>query len=182
MLWTSWRGAGMASSTEFISAELESRGITDITAEDAFRAWEHLDKYDVDHAVVLRSSVFDAGEQLPTEVLANIAVRRSVAENTEQKSTEASETSGIPTQSPELDVFLLEKIRTCVANVLMLDGADDVEPHAALSDLGLDSVMTVALRKQLQSTLHVKVPPTLTWSHPTSKHLVGWFKEKLQSV
>ena len=182
ILWTSWRGAGMASSTEFISAELESRGITDITAEDAFRAWEHLDKFDVDHAVVLRSSVFDAGEQLPTEMLADIAVRRSTTDSTEQKTSKALEKDDVPTQSPELDEYLLEKVRTCVANVLMLDGVDDVEPHAALSDLGLDSVMTVALRNQLQSSLHVKVPPTLTWSHPTSKHLVGWFKEKLQSV
>jgi 6-methylsalicylic acid synthase len=185
MLWTSWRGAGMASSTEFISAELESRGITDVTAEDAFRAWEHVEKFDVDHAVVLRSAVFNAGEQLPTEMLADIAVRRSISENdTPQKTTETSSSSQgeIPTQSPELDEYLLEKIRTCVAKVLMLDGANEVEPHAALSDLGLDSVMTVALRKRLQSTLNVKVPPTLTWSHPTSKHLVGWFKEKLQGV
>ena len=175
----------MASSTEFISAELESRGITDVTAEDAFRAWEHVEKFDVDHAVVLRSAVFNAGEQLPTEMLADIAVRRSTSENdTPQKTAETSSSSQgeIPTQSPELDEYLLEKIRTCVAKVLMLDGANEVEPHAALSDLGLDSVMTVALRKRLQSTLNVKVPPTLTWSHPTSKHLVGWFKEKLQGV
>jgi 6-methylsalicylic acid synthase len=187
ILWTSWRGAGMASSTEFISAELESRGITDVTAEDAFRAWEHIEKFDVDHAVVLRSAVFDAGEQLPTDMLADIAVRRSIpdSENAEQRTVDASPASGkddeIPTQSPELDEYLLEKIRTCVAKVLMLEGAEEVEPQAALSDLGLDSVMTVALRKRLQSTLGVKVPPTLTWSHPTCKHLVGWFKEKLQS-
>jgi acyl carrier protein len=65
---------------------------------------------------------------------------------------------------------------------LMLDDVHEVEPHAALSDLGLDSVMTVALRKRFQSSMHIEVPPTLTWSHPTSQHLVGWFKDKLQSV
>jgi len=112
---------------------------------------------------------------------ADIAVRHSSADNTEQKTSGTSNKDDtIPTQSPQLDEFLLEKIRACVANVLMLDGVDEIEPHAALSDLGLDSVLTVALRKQLQSSLHIKVPPTLTWSHPTSKHLVGWFKEKLQ--
>jgi 6-methylsalicylic acid synthase len=186
MLWTSWRGAGMGSSSEAVKAELESRGITDITPEEAFRAWEHVEKFDVDHAVVLRSAVFDEGEELPTGMLADIAVRRSVSENnSEQKKAGTSSSSNkdaIPTQSPELDEFLLEKIRACVAKVLMLDGPDEVEPHAALSDLGLDSVMTVALRKRLQSALNVKVPPTLTWSHPTCKHLVGWFKEKLQGA
>jgi len=188
MLWTSWRGAGMGSSSETVKAELESRGITDVTPEEAFRAWEHVEKFDVDHAVVLRSAVFDAGEELPTGMLADIAVRRSVNENndSEQKTTETSSSNKgddkIPTQSPELDEYLLEKIRACVAKDLMLDGADEVEPQAALSDLGLDSVMTVALRKRLQTALGVKVPPTLTWSHPTCGHLVGWFKEKLQGV
>nr|AFP89390.1 polyketide synthase [Cladosporium phlei] len=188
MLWTSWRGAGMGSSSEAVKAELESRGITDITPEDAFRAWEHVEKFDVDHAVVLRSAVFDTGEELPTGMLADIAVRRAVSENennSEQQKTTETSSSGkdeIPTQSPELDEYLLEKIRSCVAKVLMLDGADEVEPNAALSDLGLDSVMTVALRRRLQAALGVKVPPTLTWSHPTCGHLVGWFKEKLQGA
>ncbi|KAM0706894.1 hypothetical protein Q7P35_006224 [Cladosporium inversicolor] len=181
LLWTSWRGAGMASSTDFISAELESRGITDVTPEDAFRAWEYIGKFDVDHAVILRSLVFDSDEQLPTEMLADIAVRRSaVATITETPVLLADDL--VPSEGPALDMYLSNRIRSCVARVLMLDGIDEVEPHAALSDLGLDSVMTVTLRKHLQSTLQMKVPPTLTWSHPTCQHLVNWFKEKIQGT
>ncbi|KAI6826146.1 hypothetical protein KC332_g7848 [Hortaea werneckii] len=182
LLWTSWRGAGMASSTEFISAELESKGITDISAEDAFRAWEHIAKFDVDRAVVLRSSVFDHDEELPTDLVADIAVRRSVKNDAVVKrSGDDWAANDIAKDGPELDEYLERKIRGCVADVLMLGGIDEVAPHAALSDLGLDSVMTVGLRKKLQSALKIKVPPTLTWSHPTCKHLVGWFKEKVQS-
>ena len=36
--WTSWRGLGMAASTDFVEAELDSKGITSVTREDAFRA------------------------------------------------------------------------------------------------------------------------------------------------
>ena len=188
--WTSWRGMGMAASTDFINAELESKGITDVTRDEAFRAWEHLDKYDIDHGVVLRSRAFDEGEALPVPILTDIAIRRAgtaAAAVTGPDSTNSSSGGSgsgadvLPTSGPELKQALDTKIRECVMSVLQLSSIDDVDPRVALSDLGVDSVMTVTLRKQLQAKLKVKVPPTLTWSHPTVGHLVGWYVEKLSS-
>lgn len=75
--WTSWRGLGMAASTDFINAELESKGITDVTRDEAFRAWEHVAKCDTDHAVILRSLAFDEHEPVPVPILNDIAVRRA---------------------------------------------------------------------------------------------------------
>lgn len=178
--WTSWRGMGMAASTDFINAELESKGITDITRDEAFRAWEYLAKYDIDHGVVLRSLAFDEGESLPVPILTDIAIRR--AGNGPVSSMTTSSDASIPTSGPERKTYLDSKIRECVASVLQLPSSDDVDSRAALSDLGVDSVMTVSLRKQLQSTLKVKVPPTLTWSHPTVGHLVGWYAQKLDET
>ena len=80
---------------------------------------------------------------------------------------------------PELKACLDTKIRECVDSVLQLSGIDDVDSRAALADLGVYSVMTVTLRKRLQSSLKIKVPPTLTWSHPTVGHLVGWYIAQL---
>ncbi|EKG18983.1 Beta-ketoacyl synthase [Macrophomina phaseolina MS6] len=179
--WTSWRGLGMAASTDFINAELESKGITDITVEEGFRAWEHLAKYDIDHGVVLRSLAFDEGEQLPVPILEDIAVRRigSASAAASQPSEESAAGGTMPSGGPELKAWLDNKIREIIAGVLMLSGADEVDGRAAIADLGVDSVMTVTLRRNLQSALKVKVPPTLTWSHPTANHLVGWFAEKL---
>ncbi|EAW11667.1 type I polyketide synthase [Aspergillus clavatus NRRL 1] len=178
--WTSWRGMGMGASTEFINAELESKGITDVTRDEAFGAWLHLARYDIDHGVVLRSLAFDEGEPLPVSILTDIAVRRvGVAAAGDVPGTAAAGgADAIPSSGPELKVYLDEKIRGCVAKVLQM-GAEDVDSKAALADLGVDSVMTVSLRRQLQQTLKVKVPSTLTWSHPTVSHLVGWFAEKV---
>lgn len=78
-----------------------------------------------------------------------------------------------------MEIYLPDKIRSCVARVLMLDGLDEVESHAALSDVGLDSDITVTRRKPFQSALRIKVPPTLTWSHTTCMHLISWYKEKV---
>ncbi|KAL1636605.1 Type I Iterative PKS [Neofusicoccum ribis] len=183
--WTSWRGLGMAASTDFIDAELESKGITDVSVEEAFRAWEHLARYDVDHGVVLRSRAFDAGEPLPAPILEHIAVRRAgsaaAAGAATADAAAGSDGEARPAGGPELKAWLDARICESVASVLML-GADEVDSRAAIADLGVDSVMTVTLRRKLQSTLKVKIPPTLTWSHPTVSHLVGWFAEKLTAA
>jgi 6-methylsalicylic acid synthase len=174
----------MGASTDFINAELESKGITDVSADEAFSAWMHLAKYDMDHAVVLRSRAFEPEEILPTPVLTDIAVRRATALSSAAKTdgspdATTSAKGQIPPAGPERRAFLDEAIRSCVAVVLHM-ASDEVDSKAALADLGVDSVMTVTLRRQLQQSLKVKVPPTLTWSHPTVSHLVGWFAEKLE--
>lgn len=178
--WTSWRGMGMAASTDFIDAELESKGITDVTRDEAFRAWEHLARYDVDHGVVLRSRAFAEGEVLPVPILNDIVVRRANTAATTATTVAAGE--GMPTSGPELKAYLNTKICECVASVLLLGGPEEVDSRAALTDLGVDSVMTVTLRRVLQSKLGIKVPPTLTWSHPTVGHLVGWYVEKRENM
>lgn len=181
--WTSWRGLGMAASTDFINAELNSKGITDITVEEGFRAWEHLARYDTDHGVVLRSLAFDADEPLPVPILEDIAVRRPRAAAPEGAAEPGAAPNGDrPAGGPELKEWLDQKVRGVISSVLMLGGADEVDGRAAIADLGVDSVLTVTLRQKLQSALKVKVPPTLTWSHPTANHLVSWFMEKIGSA
>lgn len=178
--WTSWRGMGMAASTDFINAELESKGITDVTKDEAFRAWEHLGKYDMDHGVVLRSRALDADEPLPAPILADIAVRRRAEGGGAGGQSQGSSTGEVPKSGPALLEYLDVAIRTCVAQTLQLTSPDDVDPKAALSDLGVDSVMAVALKTQLQKSLGVKMPPTLMWSLPTASHLQKWFMEQME--
>ncbi|KAH6651598.1 6-methyl salicylic acid synthase [Truncatella angustata] len=180
--WTSWRGLGMAASTDFINAELQSKGITDITVEEGFRAWEHLAKFNMDHGVVLRSLAFDQDEPLPVPILEDIVARRPAAPGnagTNSGAQSGETVSDMPSGGPELKDWLDGKVREVISNLLMLGGADEVDGRAAIADLGVDSVLTVTLRQKLQSAFKVKVPPTLTWSHPTTNHLVGWLTEKL---
>jgi 6-methylsalicylic acid synthase len=84
-----------------------------------------------------------------------------------------------PAPGPERIAYLVGKVSACVASVLQLPDVSDVDPKVALPELGMDSVMTVALRRQLQSALGVKVPPTLVWGHPTVSHLSKWFADKV---
>ncbi|KAH7312479.1 6-methylsalicylic acid synthase [Stachybotrys elegans] len=176
---TAWRGLGMATSTDFLTVELQSKGITDISSEEAFRAWMHLDKYDVEGAVVTRCLPVEEGSAVAVPLLEGVAVTKLRAGSAgAEPSSEDSDAGARPTNPQELEKWLNVKIRECIAAVLLIADIDDIDVRMPVSDLGVDSVMTVALRQKLQAVLKVKVPPTLTWNHPTVNHLVPWFKAK----
>ena len=179
--WTSWRGVGGMGDNEFVEAELENRGITSITRSEAFQAWDEVARRNVSQAVVLRSRVLDADEELPMPILEQIAVRRATVASTgaDTPASSGAAKTDLPPPGPERAAYLTTTISGCVASVLQLAGPDEVDPKAALSDLGMDSVMTATFRRQLQQTLKVKVPVTLVWGHPTVSHLVKWFGEQL---
>ncbi|KAL9584149.1 MAG: hypothetical protein Q9203_004782 [Teloschistes exilis] len=168
IMWTSWRGLGMAASTKYIDAELGARGITDVTRDDAFLAWEQIFSYDTDQAVVLRTLPVEEHEAPAHPILEDIVERRRTSVG------EAAAGEAEPTDGPTLQDHIFKKVTQCVASTLSLV-VGDVDPHVALSELGMDSVMSVELRLQLQHAMKVIVGPTLIWNCPTISHLVAHF-------
>lgn len=174
--WTAWRALGLASDTELVDLELHSKGVTDITVEEGFQAWVHLSKIDTEHAVVTRTRILDADEPLPCDLIADMAQRRAAPATS---SAPASAVAMKPKSGPELKANLNAEIKGCLSKVLHLE-VEEIDDRAAIADLGVDSVMTVALRQQLQKAMGITVPPTLTWNHPTVGHLVEWFYGKME--
>ena len=172
ILWTSWRGLGMAASTRFIDAELHARGITDVTRDEAFLAWERISRSGTDHAVVLRTLPLDQDDLLPHPILTDI-VRWNTASMAQANDSGAG-AQPEPKDGPELEAYLTRKITEAVATTLCLS-EDDITPNAVLAEMGLDSVMTVELRVQITKAIKVKVGPTLLWTCPTVSHLVQHF-------
>lgn len=172
MMWTSWRGLGMAASTKYIDAELQLRGITDITSHEAFHAWEQTFRHDTDHAVVLRTIPLEAGAMIPHPILTE-CVQVSI-KPTADAPTPKETTQELPTGGPALREHLTKEICRCVASTLSLP-EDSIDPRVALSELGMDSIMSVGFRGRLQQTLKTKVGPTLIWNCPTVSHLVKHF-------
>lgn len=182
--WTAWRNMGMAKDNDILGMELSSQGVTDITTKEAFQAWEYISKYDTDHAVVTRTRILDADEPIPCALVADIVERRTQSPGTPDLSCGTSSCASsmsspiTPRSGPALKAHLCSEVRHCLSTVLHLD-AEEIDDSIAISDLGVDSVMTVALRQQLQKAMKVNVPPTLTWNYPTVGHLAGWFYEQL---
>ncbi|MCJ1423702.1 hypothetical protein MMC29_001586 [Sticta canariensis] len=180
MLWTSWRGLGMGASTRYIDAELNARGVMDVTRDDAFLAWEEIFNHDTDQAVILRTLSLQADSPLPHPLLSDLHVRRQSV--LAERSGVKGEAQVEPMGDAELRAFLTQRITTCVSSTLCV-AEDSIDPHVALSQLGMDSVMTVELRTQLQQAIKVKVGPTLIWNCPTVAHLAQHFlTEKSHSV
>jgi 6-methylsalicylic acid synthase len=181
--WTAWRGLGMATATDFLTLELQSKGITDITRDEGFRAWEHMSQYDVDHAVITRSLAFEEGEQIPCSLLEEIVIRKSRAQNSSTQETASNlDTNARPTTASELKAWIDVQIRECVATVMKIVDIEEIDTRVPLSDFGVDSVMTIALRQKLQGSLKVKVPQTLMWNYPTVSAMTDWFLKQFESA
>ncbi|KAJ4348473.1 uncharacterized protein N0V89_009848 [Didymosphaeria variabile] len=160
---SSWRGLGMSTSTRYIDAELEARGITDVTRAEALFALELLLRADMDHAAVLRARPLETGDPLPHPILRDCV---SYVANPVNLTAVSPDTA-----APK---SLKDRITECVAAVLSLS-VDSIDEHTALVELGVDSIMTVGLRRHLQK-LGLNVGPTLLWNCPTVAHLVAHFK------
>ncbi|KAL4794341.1 KR domain-containing protein [Aspergillus venezuelensis] len=104
--WSSWRGMGMGSDSEFVAAELESKGITDITRDEAFQAWLHLAEYDIDHGVVLRSRTISADKPLPAGLLRDIISRSAPEQGSGSAPSQPTSSDSIPPPGPELNSYL----------------------------------------------------------------------------
>lgn len=165
-----------ASPAAFLYAELAAKGITDISRDEAYRAWEHLSQYQVDNAVIFNALELEANEPLASPILGEIAVRKRATTTLDKPPLTPARSSSSSSQS-------LKAVATAIADnvvtVLQLD-PDDVDYKVPLSSMGLDSVMMAHLRTQLRKTLGLQVPPTLTWNYPTIEHMASWCWERLQ--
>jgi 6-methylsalicylic acid synthase len=71
---------------------------------------------------------------------------------------------------------LVGDVRRLVAGELKLQ-TDDVEVKRALTDMGVDSLMSVSLRRGLRRRYGFEFPPTLLWNNP-SVYAIAQFIEK----
>ncbi|KAI0438208.1 6-methylsalicylic acid synthase [Xylaria telfairii] len=177
---TAWLGLGLVRDLTFLNDELQSKGITGITPDEAFRAWEHVNKFDVEGAVVTRVCSIAEGDPAPLPILEDVVVRRPAARGTPDTSSSSRDSDSGPAEKGDRQQWLTTKIRECIAAVLMISDIDEIDIRKPLVDFGVDSVMTVALRQKLQMAFKVKVPATLTWNHPTVNHLVAWFLSSIK--
>jgi 6-methylsalicylic acid synthase len=66
----------------------------------------------------------------------------------------------------ELRAFLLEEVGAQIAKEMRL-APTDLSPHRPLVEQGLDSVLTVVVRRRLEKRFRCSLPTTLLWRQPT---------------
>ncbi|MEU4380442.1 6-methylsalicylic acid synthase [Micromonospora echinofusca] len=174
--WTSWRGVGMSQSISTTMMEANSRGLDAVSVTEAFRAWAFADRFDTPYQAILRV--------LPTPP--NAPRMPMLRELTATR----SETGDDEAQGPVVDWSLPEEelraqvtadVREQAAAELNLAPAD-LELRRPLVELGVDSVMTVALRVRLQRRYGLDLPPNILWNKPTITALAEHIIDALRPV
>jgi acyl carrier protein len=83
--------------------------------------------------------------------------------------------------SPRLrEEVLLDRVLGHVTDILGEGPGSEVDPERGFFDLGMDSVMAVALKSRLDEELGVDLPTTLTFEFPTSRALAEHLLETLR--
>jgi 6-methylsalicylic acid synthase len=174
--WTSWRGLGMSTSSEVIDIELAARGTADVSLTEAFSSWELAERYDLGYAAVLRTIPLEPGERrqpLLSELPEDVPAHQTVAE--------LPAVPWVGLAGPELHSVLIDEIRRQVAAETKLSSTE-VDPRRPLIEMGLDSVMTVRIRRALERRFGLQLPATLFWDRPTIDAVASLLAERLAPV
>ena len=173
--WTSWRGVGMSESISSTMLEANSRGLDAISVTEAFRAWAFADGSTSPYHAILRVlAPTTNAPRLP--MLRELTATRST---TEGGTGQAFSVDWVDTPEQELRELVTADVREQAAAELSL-AAEDLELRRPLVELGVDSVITVALRVRLQGRYGLELPPNILWNKPTIAALADHIVDSLR--
>ncbi|MEO8816248.1 MAG: KR domain-containing protein, partial [Mycobacterium sp.] len=157
--WVAWQGLGFATDAQVAVQELERMGSRPITPDEAFAAWEHLDRYDVGQAVMAPRASPDGGEVADPDGAAP-----------------ARAWSQMPAEDvhSELEVGL----RTILARELRMSEAE-LDLDRPFAELGLNSVMAMTVRRETERFVGTELSATMLWNYPTIAGLAAYLAKKL---
>jgi phthiocerol/phenolphthiocerol synthesis type-I polyketide synthase A len=146
-----------ATGAQIALQELERLGSRPVTPEEAFAAWEYLERYDVAQAVMA---------PLPISDVSAVA--------------EAQDSSPAWSQLPAEDVLreLEAGLRAILARELQMPEAD-LELDRPFAELGLNSVMAMSVRRETEQFVGIELSATMLFNYPTILSLAGYLAKKL---
>ncbi|HET8658575.1 MAG TPA: acyltransferase domain-containing protein, partial [Micromonosporaceae bacterium] len=174
--WTSWLGKGMAVN-EVVDMELSARGVTGISAPEAFGAWDLAAGRGGGHYAVLGVVGLDAGMRRPP-LLAELSAGDPATGPGTAGPPQVDGLAGLAPQ--ELRERLLDEVTTQIATEMKLP-THHLHPRRPLAEQGLDSVMTLVIRRRLEKRFGHSLPATLLWHQPTVTAIAEHLAELLSS-
>jgi phthiocerol/phenolphthiocerol synthesis type-I polyketide synthase A len=155
--WVVWRGLGFGSDAQIAMQELERLGSRPVTPEEAFAAWEYLERYDVAQAVMA---------PLPSSDM--------------PAASDVQAISPAWSQMPAEDVLreLEAGLRTILARELHMPEAD-LALDRPFAELGLNSVMAMSVRRDTEQFVGIELSATMLFNYPTIAALAEHLAKKL---
>jgi phthiocerol/phenolphthiocerol synthesis type-I polyketide synthase A len=164
--WAAWRGLGFAADAPIVAEELSRLGLRELAADEAFAAWEYLHRNDIAQAVVVPMSSSSGEDEAGTAPPANGA-----------SSPEAAAAwSTMP--ADEVRNQLIAKIRAILARELRTTESE-LDTDRPFIELGLNSMMAMAIRRDIESLVVLQLSATMLWNHPTVDLLAAYLTARL---
>ncbi|HZN81208.1 MAG TPA: beta-ketoacyl reductase, partial [Mycobacterium sp.] len=160
--WVAWQGLGFGSDAQIVIQELERVGSRPVTPYEAFTAWEHVTCYDVAQAVM---APMPSAEE--TAIGISNAHRPSAPVRAWSQMT-----------SEDLRAELQNGLRTILATELRIP-IDEVELDRPFAEMGLNSVMAMSIRREVEQLVGIELSATMLWNHPTIASFSGYLAEQL---
>jgi phthiocerol/phenolphthiocerol synthesis type-I polyketide synthase A len=155
--WVAWRGLGFGADAQIALQELERLGSRPVTADEAFAAWDHLERYDVAQAVMA---------PLPS--------------SDESADAEPLGTSPAWSEMSAEDVHreLEDGLRAILARELQMPESE-LELDRPFAELGMNSVMAMSVRRDTERFVGIELSATMLFNYPTIVALAGHLAKKV---
>ena len=177
--WGPWADGGMAAgAANQISQRWADRGLASLTPDEALRALgDALQGHDVQVAAVK----IDWAAYLPALVRVPSLLRSVAPDVPVRQKGSVTGLADMLAKAPPVRrmTLLLDYVHGRALHVLGLPGSYPLDPDQGLRDVGLDSLMAVELRNELQSRIAVHLPTTLAFDYPTVNAIANHLAQTL---
>jgi phthiocerol/phenolphthiocerol synthesis type-I polyketide synthase A len=156
--WVAWEGLGFGKDAKLVVDELERVGSRPINPVEASAAWEYVTRFDLDQVVMAPMQSAD------------------VAGGGQQDLTPTRDWSQVAPE--DLRGELQQGVRKILAGELRIP-EDQIEVDRPFAEMGLNSVMAISIRRQLEQLVGLELSATMLFNHPTIESFSGYLATRL---
>jgi phthiocerol/phenolphthiocerol synthesis type-I polyketide synthase A len=156
--WVAWEGLGFGKDAQLVVDELERVGSRPINPAEASAAWEYVSHFDT--AQVVMAPMRGAA---PTSAAT-------------AASTPKVDWSGLSAE--DLRAELRHGVRAILAGELRV-AEDQIELDRPFAEMGLNSVMAISIRRQLEQFVGLELSATMLFNHPTIESFSNYLAIRL---
>ncbi|OUS03282.1 hypothetical protein A9Q81_07830 [Gammaproteobacteria bacterium 42_54_T18] len=178
--WGPWKGSGMAQGDAEVEAS--KRGLQPLNPEECLSIveaaislpYQSIVFADVDWGVF--KEIFEVRRKHP--LLTNVG--HSVLFKAEHLGVKnAFFVSLYAMDIEQRSVQIVGYLQSLLARIVGKDEGDVIDPELPLMDLGIDSIMALDIKKQLEMDTGEKIPATLIFDYPTINRIADHFSTRL---
>lgn len=177
--WGPWGGGGMAAGDA--GDQAEKRGLRLLPPAQGVlfmrTFWQRQDSH-----VVVADVVWERFKELlevrrEQPLLSLVARAKTAATHSGQKSAALAALADKPLE--QRAEAIVELLRGLMARVIGAESIDKIDPDQPLMDLGIDSIMALEIKKQLEAETGTAVQATLIFDYPTIRRIADHFAKVL---